>query len=110
MEAAATPPVVLVPAAGAATQAAPGPVARSPAPPPPAPAGGFSNLFRRVTGGSVGLMRRQVPEATTPAPRLEPVAVSSVPPDRAPLAPAVRPVPQDEVGLEIPTFLRRQSN
>jgi len=74
---------------------------RPTAPTPPAAArGGFSTLFQRATG----LMRRDMPEAALPqqAPvRSEPNATPH-PPGRV--------APQDEMGLEIPTFLRRQSN
>jgi hypothetical protein len=69
----------------------------------PAPSsGGFRNLFRNVTGG--GLMRRTLPEPT-PAP----VADRLVPDSPAPRQ-ATRAPQQDDMGLDIPTFLRRQSN
>ncbi len=80
--------------AGAGPRPAPAAVA--------APAGGLRALFITMTGG--GAMRRSLP-APTPAPvapRLEPAPGSA--------HPAGRPPQQDAVGLEIPTFLRRQSN
>ncbi len=67
--------------------------------PQPQPTGGLNNLFRRATG----LMRRDLPEApmqAAPQPRMEPAAAR----------PAAAPTQQDEMGLDIPTFLRRQSN
>ncbi|WP_149540581.1 cell division protein FtsZ [Siccirubricoccus phaeus] len=73
------------------------------APPPPPPAsGGLRGLFQTVTGRSAPLLKRNLTEPTPPpvAPRLEPT------PARTP----ARPSPEAEVGLEIPTFLRRQSN
>ncbi|MGG5810394.1 cell division protein FtsZ [Falsiroseomonas sp. CW058] len=73
---------------------------RAPAQPAPA-AGAFNGLFRRATG----LMRRDVPDAAptpqaAPAPRAEPAAPR----------PQARPAQHDEAGLDIPAFLRRQSN
>jgi cell division protein FtsZ len=91
----------------AAEMAAPAP---APVPPAAVPApGGFGNLFRRVTGGSGSLMRRSLPDAA--APRTDPLLPTApVVADRpAPLA-TPRPTPADEIGLDIPTFLRRQSN
>jgi len=67
--------------------------------PQPQPTGGLNNLFRRATG----LMRRDVPEAPVQPqqqPRMEPAAAR----------PVAAPAQQDEMGLDIPTFLRRQSN
>ena len=67
-------------------------------------AGGLNSLFRKATG----LMRRELPEAPVAhpqpqAPRLDPMV--------APAArPTVRNAPGEEMGLDIPTFLRRQSN
>ncbi len=75
-------------------------VAEAPAPraPEPAPAGSrFGNLFNRVTG--MGGMKRE-PSAPA-APRAEPGVGS--PPRAAPQQP-------DDTALDIPTFLRRQSN
>jgi len=82
----------------------PGPVlvpAAMPAPPAiaPAPSGGLRGLFRTVTGGQSTLMRRPLPEPE--AVRTEPSA-PSIRPTRAAMP--------EEVGLDIPTFLRRQSN
>ncbi|MFC7476112.1 cell division protein FtsZ [Dankookia sp. GCM10030260] len=76
------------------------PVEVRPAPPPSG--GGFRNLFRNVTGG--GLMRRNLPE---PAPAPVADRLLSEPP--AP-RPATRAPQQDDMALEIPSFLRRQSN
>jgi cell division protein FtsZ len=70
------------------------------APSPQAAGGGLRGLFRAVTGGSAPLMRRSLPEPAPVAPRLDP----------APARPSARVTPDGEVGLEIPTFLRRQSN
>jgi cell division protein FtsZ len=78
---------------------------RPAATPQPSSGGGLRNLFRTATGLS-GLMRRDVPEAApqpAQAARVEPVA-------EQPARPTVRAVPQEEMGLDIPTFLRRQSN
>jgi cell division protein FtsZ len=74
------------------------------APPAANTGGGLGGLFRKVTG-SGGLMRRNLPEA----------------PHQAPVAPRVETLPemprqasrqthQDEIGLDIPAFLRRQAN
>ncbi|NKE48391.1 cell division protein FtsZ [Roseomonas frigidaquae] len=62
------------------------------------PTGGLNNLFRRATG----LMRRDVPE-----PQMQPAQQPRMEPAARPVAP---PTQQDEMGLDIPTFLRRQSN
>ena len=74
---------------------------------PAAPVGqgaGWRGLFRNATG----LMRRNVEEApAAPAARMEPVA-SQQPKPPQPMR-AAQPQP-DEMGLDIPTFLRRQSN
>ncbi|NKC32189.1 cell division protein FtsZ [Falsiroseomonas selenitidurans] len=73
---------------------------QAPQPMPPAQPGGLNNLFRRATG----LMRRDLPEGPVPQhvqPRMEPA------PAPRPVAP---PAQQDEMGLDIPTFLRRQTN
>jgi len=83
---------------------------------PPA-GGGFRNLFQKATNlGS--MMRRTLPDApaaipqhhAAPTVRMEPSV--GTPQAAAPARPAPRPAPQqqDEMGLEIPTFLRRQSN
>ncbi len=65
---------------------------------------GWRGLFRNATG----LMRRNVEEAPAAAPRAEPVA-SQQPRAPQPMRAAQQPQP-DEMGLDIPTFLRRQSN
>ncbi len=111
-------PVVLVAASqDVAEPVAIAPVAMEPAPrmpaaPPPVPAspgGGIGNLFRRVTGASSGLMRRNLAEQPAPvAPRVDPPAPHAAPAAR-PVAPQ-RPAQQDDIGLDIPTFLRRQHN
>ena len=72
-------------------------------PPQPSSAGGtFRALFRNVTGG--GLMRRTLPEAP-PAP-----VASQLAPEPTAQRPATRMPQQDDMALEIPSFLRRQSN
>jgi cell division protein FtsZ len=118
-------PVVLAAAAEAAEPVlapravAPEPAARQPAVPPTgmaAPAatgvgGGIGNLFRRVTGAtSSGFMKRNLADVPA-APRVDPAPpqVAPAPTVRA-TAPVSRPAQQDEIGLDIPTFLRRQSN
>jgi cell division protein FtsZ len=98
-------PVVVQPVA---QPAMPPPVAyQQPSLPEAPPAGqgaGWRGLFRNATG----LMRRNVDEAPMPAPqRAEPVG------SQQPRAPQpMRPAQQqpDEMGLDIPTFLRRQNN
>jgi cell division protein FtsZ len=102
---AAAEPVVLDHAAEPALRAPAGTRAAAPAPAPSG--GGLRSLFRTATGLS-GLMRREAPAEATPqpaqtAPRVEPVA------EPAPRTTA-RIAPQEEMGLDIPTFLRRQSN
>jgi cell division protein FtsZ len=73
---------------------------RPAAPPSPAPRNSFNSIFRNMTG----LIRRDVPDAAP-----QPVVVRAEP-TAAPRASA-RPVSQEEMGgVEIPTFLRRQSN
>ncbi|MFM2149340.1 MAG: hypothetical protein RLZZ187_1646 [Pseudomonadota bacterium] len=81
------------------------PAAR-PAAPSPAPMSRFGSIFQRATG----LIRRELPAEPVPqaavqpaAPRVEPVAA---PTPRA----QGRTAPQEEMGLDIPTFLRRQNN
>jgi cell division protein FtsZ len=79
--------------------------ARPVAPATPAAPSRFGSIFQRATG----LIRRELPEApaaslapppaAAPAPRAEPV-----------IRPTQRALPQEEMGLDIPTFLRRQSN
>ncbi|MBR0671535.1 cell division protein FtsZ [Neoroseomonas soli] len=76
-------------------------------------AGMMRGLFQKATGlGIGGMMRRTLPEAPAAAPashavRMEP---SMVPQAAAPARPAARAAQPDDIGLEIPTFLRRQSN
>ena len=67
------------------------------------PSAGWRGLFRNATG----LMRRPQ-DADVPAQRMEPVA-SQQPRSPAPMRPAQQGQP-DEMGLDIPTFLRHQSN
>jgi cell division protein FtsZ len=96
-------PVVLAQASEPALRAPA--VARPAAPAQPASGGGLRSLFRTATGLS-GLMRREAPAAAAPpgpAPRVEPLADPAA-------RPAPRVAPQEEMGLDIPTFLRRQSN
>jgi cell division protein FtsZ len=73
--------------------------------------GMMTSLFRRATNISSTMMRRTLPEAQySMAPHAMRVEPSVVPQQAAaPRAPA-RPAGQDEMGLEIPTFLRRQHN
>jgi cell division protein FtsZ len=101
----AEPPAPAAPAPEPVTlhePAAPEPPApRHPVSPAPAAGGAsaFRRLFQAATG--VGAMRRTLPAAAPQPPRQEP--------DLAPRGSA-RPAAQDEMGLDIPTFLRRQSN
>ncbi len=101
VEAAPEAPVVLSQVAEPAPRMAVPPRPMAPVVAPPS-TGGLNNLFRRATG----LMRRDVPEA---APAPAPVATQRMEPAAAP-RPVARPTQQDEMGLDIPTFLRRQSN
>ena len=86
--------------------------------PPRQAGGGIRSLFQKATSvGLGGMMRRTLPEAqaatphhVAPSVRMEPSVAA---PAAAPARPAPRPAPQqhhEEMGLEIPTFLRRQSN
>jgi cell division protein FtsZ len=71
--------------------------------------GGIGSIFRRVTGASSGLMRRNLAEQPAPvAPRVDPAAPHLIATGRPVAQP--RPAQQDDIGLDIPTFLRRQSN
>ncbi len=103
------PPVMLAPA----VEPAPMPVAARPAVvDAPRPAGGaLRGLFQKATGLGSSMMRRSLPEQP-PAPSAPAAPTLRVEPSVAPSArPAPRAAqPQDEMGLEIPTFLRRQSN
>lgn len=86
----------------------------APAPMPPQPhlhqpslpdggqGAGWRGLFRNATG----LMRRNVEAEAPAAPRAEPSLAAAQPP-RQPRPAQPQP---DEMGLDIPTFLRRQSN
>ncbi|MBE9603665.1 cell division protein FtsZ [Acetobacteraceae bacterium H6797] len=73
--------------------------ARPAAPAAPAPAA-FGSLFRKATG----LMKRQMPEG-----HYEPQAEHQAPRQQQPQAQAPQQRSED-MGLDIPTFLRRQSN
>jgi hypothetical protein len=70
-------------------------------------AGGIGQLFRKVTGGASGLMKRNLgeghiaPPAPPPVPRVE-----NIPEAPRPL----RQTQQEDIGLDIPAFLRRQAN
>jgi len=89
-----------------------------PSHPAPGAESGRSSLFNTVTG----VFRRRVPggSASAPvepdaAPRQDPslaLARSSLPlePRQEPARASVRPVAGEEMGLEIPTFLRRQQS
>ena len=77
--------------------------------------GMMRGLFQKATGlgGIGGMMKRTLPEAQVAAPaaptlRVEPSVAA--PATAAPARPAMRPAQQEDMGLEIPTFLRRQSN
>ncbi|MFC4166608.1 hypothetical protein ACFOY6_04650, partial [Pseudoroseomonas aestuarii] len=103
-------PLAQHPDAAARQAAAPRPMAPPPVSAPPASGGGF-NLFRRATG----LMRRNLSAEgdAAPAPAPRPVAAAPAQPaaPRPAAAPAPQPAPQgEEMGLDIPTFLRRQNN
>ncbi len=69
--------------------------------PTPAPAAPRSSLFGIVTGA----IRGKPAAAAAEAPRAEPPMPSQADP-----APSVRPAPAEEMGLDIPAFLRRQSS
>jgi len=80
-------------------------VPRSPlfneAPPGPLPAAARSSLFGIVTG----VIRRSMPVATPEPARSEPA-----PPAAPAPAASVQPTVTDEMGLDIPAFLRRQTS
>jgi cell division protein FtsZ len=63
-----------------------------------------ASLFSRVFGGPVA------PQAAGPAPRQEPEFQPQPEPIREPARAAVRPSQIDEIGLEIPAFLRRTNS
>jgi len=67
---------------------------------------GFGHLFRKVTGGASGLMKRNLGETAAPAAPLPAPRVETIP--EAPRAP--RQTQQEDIGLDIPAFLRRQAN
>jgi len=67
---------------------------------------GFGQLFRKVTGGASGLMKRNLGEAAAPAAPPPAPRVETIP--EAPRAP--RQTQQEDIGLDIPAFLRRQAN
>jgi cell division protein FtsZ len=111
----AEPPVVMAEPVSMA-EAAP----RMAAEPARQPSGALRGLFQRATGigfpkaaaGIGGMMRRTLPEThasahTAPTLRVEP-SVAAPAPGRT--RAETRPTHQDEMGLEIPTFLRRQTN
>lgn len=102
------PASIGTPAAESPVRAAPAPASRPAAAPPPvsAPSGGGFNLFRKATG----LMRRNLgTEAeAAPAPQQAPRAPAPQPAAARPAAPQAPA--EDMNGLDIPTFLRRQSN
>ncbi|MBB5688993.1 cell division protein FtsZ [Roseomonas alkaliterrae] len=111
-------PVMMTPAAQPMEPAIP-PLSRVAVPEAPRQGGGaLRNLFQKATGlGIGGMMRRTLPEASPPAQqphaapalRVEPSVAAA--PAVAPVRPGPRTAPQqDEMGLEIPAFLRRQSN
>jgi cell division protein FtsZ len=70
-------------------------------------AGGIGQLFRKVTGGASGLMKRNLSEAPAapPAPPAAP-RVETIPEAPRP----ARQMQQEDIGLDIPAFLRRQAN
>jgi len=97
-------PMVVQPVA--APPAAQQPQLHQPSLPEVAPQGqgaGWRGLFRNATG----LIRRNAEDTPAAAPRAEPVVTQQ---PRAPQP--MRPAQQqpDEIGLDIPTFLRRQNN
>ncbi|MBR0680120.1 cell division protein FtsZ [Roseomonas eburnea] len=101
------------PATTAAPEYAPAP--RAAVEPGRAGGGMMRGLFQKATGlGIGGMMRRTLPEAPAAAPqaahavRVEPSVGGPAP--TAPARQAARQTQQDDIGLEIPTFLRRQSN
>ncbi|MXP62727.1 cell division protein FtsZ [Roseomonas sp. M0104] len=101
------PAAVVQPDAGLrAPAAAPRPMAPPPVSAPPAGGGGF-NLFRKATG----LMRRNLGTEAEMAPAPRPAAPQPAAPRPAAAQPQAPAAPQnEEMGLDIPTFLRRQNN
>jgi cell division protein FtsZ len=103
-----TPAPAVILAQVAAVEAAPTVEAAAPDAAPRRPqqaGGGFGQLFRKVTGGASGLMKRNIADAAPPAPVPAP-RVETIP--EAPRAP--RQTQQEDIGLDIPAFLRRQAN
>jgi cell division protein FtsZ len=105
-------PVEAEPAPEPAVIVSPEPALRAPAvtrPAAPAATSRFGSIFQRATG----LIRRE-PVAEPVAPQYQAPAAAQTYRAEPAAQPAPRPqnraVPQDEMGLEIPTFLRRQSN
>jgi len=101
-------PVVLAPSAEPTLRAPADAAPHRPGAPAVHQAGRLQSLFQRATG--LGMMRRTLPEAApapaAPAPGAAPHRLEPTPAPR----PVARPTQQDEMGLDIPTFLRRQSN
>ncbi len=87
---------------GLFTEAAPAPQAPATPAAPVAPATPRGSLFGIVTGAIRG---RVAPAHAPEASRAEPSLNTQAEP-----TPTVRPVQTDEMGLDIPTFLRRQSS
>ncbi len=77
--------------------------AESPATPPPAPAPAPRNSLFGIVTGAIRGKPAPVPAAETA--RSEPALPSQTEP-----APSVRPAQTEEMGLDIPAFLRRQSS
>jgi cell division protein FtsZ len=100
--------VVLAPPGADAGQRTPMAAPQRVMPPPAAPGSAFGSIFRRATG----LMRRDVGEVAHEAAAPQPAPQARVEPAAAPAQGrgAPRPGPQEEMGLDIPTFLRRQTN
>jgi cell division protein FtsZ len=100
-ETSAEPPAPVVALHEAVEPGLRAPATTRPAAPPPSP-GGIRSLFSRVTGA----MRRDVPEAAPSRAAPQP----SVADIEAVARPASRIGAEEENGINIPTFLRRQSN
>jgi hypothetical protein len=103
--AAASPPSFAAPV-DPARRAAAGPAGAA-ASTVPGVSNGIRRIFQEMTGA--GLMRRN--QAAAPPPPPSPAARNPDPAARQPGGPtAQRPPQPEEIGLDIPTFLRRQSN